>query len=89
MVNGHVLERSMERDTNRYLVCNWRWDHHRNNADLSKGWGESADLMRTHFLWINVLMLNPRVGLIFEMFSPLIFFRMVVLPALSRPLPQP
>ena len=33
-------------------------------------------------------MLNPRVGLILEMFSPLIFFRMVVLPALSRPLPQ-
>jgi len=31
-------------------------------------------------------MLNPRVGLIDVMSSPLIFFRIVVLPALSSPL---
>lgn len=30
-------------------------------------------------------MLNPRVGLMLEMSSPLYFFNIVVLPALSRP----
>lgn len=35
-----------------------------------------------------VLMLKPRVGEMVSMSSPLNFFRMVVLPALSRPLGQ-
>lgn len=34
----------------------------------------------------NVLMLNPRVGEMVVISSPLMRFRMVVLPALSRPL---
>ena len=34
----------------------------------------------------NVLMLNPKVGLILLMSSPLSFLRIVVFPALSRPL---
>jgi hypothetical protein len=35
---------------------------------------------------INVLMLNPKVGLILVISSPLSFLRIVVFPALSRPL---
>lgn len=35
---------------------------------------------------IKVLMLNPRVGLTWEISPPASFFRIVVLPALSRPL---
>lgn len=39
-----------------------------------------------HLPWANVLMLNPNVGLTLIMSSPLSFFRIVVLPALSKPL---
>ncbi len=37
-------------------------------------------------LWIMVLMLKPRVGLISEVSSPLMRLTMVVFPALSSPL---
>lgn len=40
----------------------------------------------THFPCTNVLILNPRVGLMPIISSPLSFFRIVVFPALSRPL---
>jgi len=41
---------------------------------------------RTHFPWAKVLILKPRVGLTLMMSSPLSFLRIVVFPALSRPL---
>lgn len=40
----------------------------------------------THPSRIRVLILNPKVGLMVEMSSPASFLRMVVFPALSRPL---
>ena len=40
----------------------------------------------THSLCSRVLMLNPNVGSIVLISSPLNFFKIVVLPALSRPL---
>ena len=40
----------------------------------------------THSLCPRVLMLNPNVGSIVLISSPLNFFKIVVLPALSRPL---
>lgn len=40
----------------------------------------------THLPCTNVLILKPMVGLMVEMSSPLSFLRMVVFPALSRPL---
>ena len=40
----------------------------------------------TYFLCSSVLMLKPRVGEMVSISSPLNFFKIVVLPALSRPL---
>jgi len=42
--------------------------------------------MRTHPLCSSVLILNPRVGDIVLISSPLNLFKIVVLPALSSPL---
>ena len=44
------------------------------------------DMLGSYCLCSKVLMLNPRVGSIVLMSSPLNFFKIVVFPALSRPL---
>jgi hypothetical protein len=46
----------------------------------------TVDIQTTYLPCTNVLILKPRVGLMVEMSSPLSFLRMVVFPALSRPL---
>ena len=48
--------------------------------------GSANRVAETHPLCSRVLILNPSVGLIVSMSSPLTFFKMVVLPALSSPL---
>lgn len=45
-----------------------------------------ANVHSTNFPCAKVFMLNPSVGLMLLMSSPLSFFRIVVFPALSKPL---
>jgi hypothetical protein len=53
---------------------------------IMSGCSGQSSVQSTYFPWTNVLILNPRVGLIPEISSLLSFLRIVVFPALSSPL---